>query len=156
MKFKTKIILFLFLSAIAISRHSDAANWMMVKQGEEFGTGESAITEFVDIDSIQKTDKTTKKAWIRLFYEGGQEEEFLVLFTKSGMMRMVDSNPPHLITNEEWQIIEEDSYWEKAYFEIWTEKEREVSKKKKPNNWKDKGKAAAKKAADRVLDQIGL
>lgn len=156
MKLKTKLMVLLFFSAVAISMHSDAANWKMVRQGEEFTTGEAAVTEFVDIDSIQKTDKTIKKAWIRLFHEDGKNEQFLVLFTQNGLMRFVESDPPNLVSDFEWQTIESDSYWEQAYFEVWSEKERQVSTKKKTKGWKEKGKAAVKKATDHLKESIGL
>lgn len=156
MKKKTKFLIILGFLTACLFTHTDAANWKMVQLGEEFETGDIAITEFVDIDSIHKTDKTTKEAWIRLFDEHGKETHYHVLFTKNGMMRMTGSDPPNQITNDEWQTIEPDSYWEKAYFEVWTEKEREVPSKKKPNKWKQKGKAAAEKARDKVLEKIGL
>ena len=151
MKKKTKFLIILGFLTACLFTHTDAANWKMVQLGEEFETGDIAITEFVDIDSIHKTDKTTKEAWIRLFDEHGKETHYHVLFTKNGMMRMTGSDPPNQITNDEWQTIEPDSYWEKAYFEVWTEKREKFPQRRSPISGSRRGKPLLKKQETKFL-----
>ena len=154
MKLRVGIVTIVCLSGICISMHTGAVNWKMVRQGEEFETGDRAITEFVDIDSIQKTDRVTKKALVRLFDERGKETYYMVLFTQNGIMRITGCNPPDSTSNNDWQLIEPGSYWEKAYFEVWSEKERGDPSKKKSNKGKPKRKFNARKIIGDVFGRV--
>ena len=138
---------------------TDAANWKMVQQGNNEGTYEESVTEFVDLDSIQEVDKNTKKVWVRLFFRDDRQEKILMSFTKDGKMKMLDATvgednlPGDSSGPVEWENVVPDSYWEKAYNEVWKVKDRKETKKKEPNRWERKGEDTVDRVLNRVIDK---
>lgn len=131
----------------------EASNWKMV-QKEDPSTG---VTEYVDTESIQEIDYSTRKAWIKLKSTDNHEELLLLAFTKDGKVKRLDYTEDNASTYlpsvaDTWENICPDTLVEKAYNKVWPVKERKI--KKEPNRWEQKGEDTANRAANRAINKV--
>lgn len=149
----TKTACLLAITVFLATASIDASNWKVV-QKEDSTTG---ITEYVDTDSIQEVDYSTRKAWIKLTNTDNHEELLLLAFTKDGKVKRLDYKENQTSTYlptiaDTWENICPDSLVEKAYNKIWPVKERKI--KKEPNRWEQKGEETANRAANRAINRV--
>ena len=149
----TKTTCLLVIAVCLSTATIEASNWKIV-QKEDPTTG---ITEYVDTDSIQEIDYSTRKAWIKLTNTDNHEEMLLLAFTKDGKVKRLDYTENQKSTYlpsvaDTWENIQPDSLTEKAYNKIWPVKERKI--KKEPNHWERKGEETANRAANRAINKV--
>lgn len=150
MKCKSMMLLCAFLVWGGLS--VDATNWKCVYTEES-----TAFNEFVDVDSIQRTEEQdVRKAWVKVDDKTGKGL-FLVAVSKDGLVQLLNAPKTNTIKeftiSEEWAYIEPDSPLTYAYDKIWPVKERKIKKNKQPNRWERKGESTAERAADRVINK---
>ena len=150
MKCKGLILTCAFL--LAGSTYADATNWNCVYTDES-----TQLNEFVDTDSIQKTnEQDVRKAWIKVSDKTGKGL-FLIAVSKDGLVSLLNAPKTNTIKgftiSEDWEYIEPDSALTYAYDKIWPVKERKIKKNKQPNRWERKGENTAERAADRVINR---
>ena len=132
---------------------ADATNWKVARSASEV----CEVTEYVDMDSIQKENQKTKKAWVKLV-RNSDTEVLLLSFTKDGKVKLLDyvegGGFGISSVSEEWTNIQPDTFAESAYNLVWPVAERQDKKKRTPNRWERKGENTVDRAADRVINKM--
>ena len=154
-RIKKTIAILSLVVLTGVSMNVGATNWKMVQEANN----SSEITEYVDLDSIQKIDNKSKKAWVKLVRSDNDCEVLLLGFSKDGKVRLLDyvetgdtNMTPSVSTD--WTYVTPDSFEEKAYNQVWSLKERNDVKKKSPNRWERKGEDTVDRAANRVINKM--
>lgn len=131
---------------------TEAVNWKCVYHKED-----TAITEYVDMDSIQKDDYDTRSVWIR-YEENTKSNTYLVAFRVNGEVKLVSKGTADELeiapVPEDWSYAEPDSPLYAVYEKVWPKKERKVKSRHEPNKWERKGEDTVDRAVNHAIDRI--
>lgn len=129
-----------------------AVNWKCV-----YHKSDTAITEYVDMDSVQKDDYDTRTVWIR-YEEDKKSSTYLVAFRVNGEMKLISTGTADSLEKapvpENWAYAEPDSPLYAAYEKVWPKKERKVKSRHEPNKWERKGEDTIDRAVNHAIDRI--
>lgn len=147
-----KVLGFALALSITGVTFAEAVNWKCV-----YHKSDTVITEYVDMDSVQKDDYDTRTVWIR-YEENKKTSTYLVAFKVNGEMKLVSKGTADELEQapvpEDWAYAEPDSPLYEAYEKVWPKKERKVKSRHEPNKWERKGEDTVDRAVNHAIDRI--